>query len=82
MPHLLYSPAQRLFFSCLFFVLLCGAHGVAAQARFPEKPEEFVSELGKFMTATKRPDLEEAYSVFKKTYQSGLLNASDVARVV
>ena len=82
MKHTLYSTPLRLFLFTLLFCMTGLWHTAQAQQRFPDKPEEFVSELGKFMTATKRPDLEEAYSVFKKTYQSGALTATDVARVV
>ena len=45
-------------------------------------PDEFVTELGKFMTLTKRPDLEEAFSVFKKIYQSDRFSATDMNRIV
>ena len=40
-----------------------------APAKFPENPNEFVDKLGEFMTASKRPDMEEAYTVFKKMYR-------------
>jgi hypothetical protein len=51
-------------------------------AKFPENPKEFVDKLGEFMTVSKRPDLEESFSVFQKLYKSGAFSAPDLARVV
>ncbi len=39
--------------------------------KFPENTNEFVEELGKFMTLSKRPDMEESYAVFKKMHKAG-----------
>ncbi len=52
-----------------------------SSARFPDNPNEFVDQLGEFMTATKRPDLEESFSVFKKMVRGGSFNDHDLLRV-
>ncbi|MEZ4919799.1 MAG: hypothetical protein R2792_11920 [Saprospiraceae bacterium] len=49
---------------------------------FSENPNEFVDELEKFMTASKRPDLEEAFKVFEKRYKSGNLGESRIQSVI
>ncbi len=60
--------------------------GISAQApgasKFPDNPNEFVDKLGEFMTASKRPDMEEAYSVFKKGYKSGRYSEEDMKHVI
>lgn len=70
--------------SCLGLFLCLAVHQLAAQtvAQFPENPNEFVDKLGEFMTYSKRPDLEEAYTVFKKHYKSGFYNAAELKQVV
>ncbi|MEO6759961.1 MAG: hypothetical protein ABIO24_10955, partial [Saprospiraceae bacterium] len=50
-------------------------------ARFSDNPNEFVDQLGEFMTATKRPDLEESFSVFKKMVKARSFSDADMARV-
>jgi len=66
-----------------FLLQITAFNSLSAQAtRFPDPPEAFVEELGKFMTLTKRPDLEESYSVFKKMYKGGSFSATDMARIV
>jgi len=50
--------------------------------KFSENPSEFVDELGAFMTASKRPDLEESYAVFKKMYKEGRIPAHRMQRVI
>ena len=52
-----------------------------APARFPDNSNEFVDKLGEFMTATKRPDLEESFSVFKKLARGGAFSEQDLKRV-
>ncbi len=51
-------------------------------AVFPDKPEEFIVKMGEFMTATKRPDMEEAYQVFKKNYKNGVFSPAEMERVI
>ena len=51
-------------------------------AKFPDNPNEFVDKLGEFMTASKRPDMEEAFSVFKKEYKAGRFSEQDMKRVI
>ncbi len=76
---------RTLLFLLVFFGLQLPA-ALFAQApglaKFPDNPNEFVDKLGEFMTASKRPDMEEAFSVFKKKYKSGQFSESDVKRVV
>ena len=65
--------------SCLFLSL----NTVQAQSepKFPENPNEFVDKLGEFMTASKRPDMEEAFAVFKKQYKSGIFSTEDIQAI-
>ena len=64
-------PLRTLLQLILFAVFACPATLLAQlPSKFSDKPEDFIKELGDFMTASKRPDLEEAYSVFKKYYKS------------
>lgn len=49
---------------------------------FPENPNEFVEKLDQFMNASKRPDMAEAFAVFKKQYRSGLYSADEMAGVI
>ena len=55
-------PRLSLFLLCFFSSF---GNTIFAQ-KFPENTNEFVEELGKFMTLSKRPDMEESYAVFKK----------------
>ncbi|MBK6932583.1 MAG: hypothetical protein IPH12_17675 [Saprospirales bacterium] len=52
------------------------------QARFPDNPNEFVDKLGEFMTASKRPDMVEAFTVFKNQYKGRLYSDEDIQSVV
>lgn len=74
-----YSAASLLLF-LLFF--MPAAVKAQAPARFSDTPNEFVDQLGQFMTASKRPDLEESFSVFKKTYKSGMLSEDDMKHII
>ncbi len=68
---------------CFFFLLLPAPYAQAqSQPKFPENPNEFVDQLGNFLTASKRPDMEECFAVFKKQYKSGQLTADDMASVI
>ncbi|MBX2890398.1 MAG: hypothetical protein KF734_05685 [Saprospiraceae bacterium] len=53
-----------------------------AASKFPENPNEFVDKLGQFMTASKRPDMEEAFSVFKKKFKANVFSEQDMRRVI
>ncbi|MFN0013119.1 MAG: hypothetical protein ACKVU2_01105, partial [Saprospiraceae bacterium] len=53
-----------------------------APAKFPDNPNEFVDKLGEFMNASKRPDMAEAYTVFKNQYRAGLYREKDIASIV
>ncbi len=71
-----------------FYIAFCGIFafqgGLFAQvpAKFPDNSNEFVDKLGEFMTASKRPDMEESYSVFKKIARSGAFSEADMKRVI
>ena len=69
---------------CSLFAICLLPLGARAQAltQFSDKPDEFVNQLGDFMTASKRPDMEEAYQVFKKNYKTGAFSANDLQRVI
>ncbi len=62
----------------IFAVLRAGAQVTS----FPENPNEFVDKLDQFMNASKRPDMAEAYAVFKKQYRGGLYNPDEMAAVI
>lgn len=75
------------FFVCrlsFFALFLVSTFALQAQAppKFGDKPDEFVGKLSDFMTANKRPDMEEAAKVFKKTVSSGLLSPTEMERVI
>ncbi len=62
---------------------LAFCRGLQAQTTpFPEDPESFLSQLDQFMNASKRPDMAEAFAVFKRQYRSGLYAADDLSAVV
>jgi hypothetical protein len=69
----------------LFFLFLgwLAPAQLAAQAaaRFPEEPNELVNKLGEFMTASKRPDMEEAFSVFRKMQRAGAFSDAEMKRI-
>jgi hypothetical protein len=54
----------------------------AQTTTFPTESGDFVTKIGEFMTASKRPDMEEAYSVFKSRYKSGLIADHRMQRVI
>lgn len=68
----------------LFLAFLLPFQSVFAQApaKFPDNPNEFVDKLGEFMNASKRPDMAEAYAVFKNQFKAGLYKEQDMASVV
>ncbi|MFN0035306.1 MAG: hypothetical protein ACKVUS_09570 [Saprospiraceae bacterium] len=66
-------------FLALFFLLPSG--NIFAQ-KFPETPNEFVDELGKFMTFSKRPDMEESFAVFRKMHKAGGLPEWQTKRII
>lgn len=51
-------------------------------AKFPDNPNEFVDKLGVFMTSSKRPDMEESYAVFKKTYRTGAFTETEMQKII
>jgi hypothetical protein len=78
-----YSAFVSRWLSCLAATfLMISSLQAQMPTKFPDNPKEFVDKLGEFMTASKRPDLEEAFSVFQKMVKTGALSTADVARVV
>jgi hypothetical protein len=55
---------------------------VAAPSRFPENPNEFMNKFEAFMTASKRPDLQESYTVFSKMQSAGVFTEYDMKRII
>lgn len=66
----------------LFFLLFSFWVNAQTTPFFPEKEDEFVPKLGEFMTASKRPDMEEAFQVFKKNYKNGAFSPADMQRII
>jgi len=71
-----------LVFVAFFYLLSFQILSAQTVGKFPENPNEFVDKLGEFMTASKRPDMEESYTVFKKLYRTGVFKESDMKRIV
>ena len=67
---------------CLLPTANCLQAQAPTQPKFPENSNEFVDKLGEFMTASKRPDMEEAFAVFKKQYKSGLMTEQDMQGII
>ncbi len=65
----------------LLLIRLYGQAG-AQTAIFPEYPNDFVEKLDQFMNASKRPDMAEAFAVFKKQYRAGAFSADELAATV
>ena len=63
-------------------LFVCGMLQAQTAAKFPENPNEFMDKLGEFMTASKRPDMEEAYAVLKKQYKGGQIPEQDMQAIV
>lgn len=73
----------RLVWQVLFLFTLPAFLAAQTPSKFPEDdPEDFVKKLGEFMTANKRPDMEEAFKVFEKTYKGGSIPLDEMARVM
>lgn len=67
----------------LFFLLISGfAQAQVIGAAFPENPKDFVEQLGQFMTASKRPDMEESFSVFKGMYKTGRFSEAEMKSII
>lgn len=79
--QLRYSAFSRLFFLFLVLFLSNSLYG-QTPAKFPDNPNEFVDKLGEFMTASKRPDLEESFSVFRKNVKAGQYSDADMKRII
>ncbi|MBL7826143.1 MAG: hypothetical protein JNJ57_05890 [Saprospiraceae bacterium] len=67
-----------------FIFLFFGSVTLWSQAtpRFPEDPTEFVNKLGEFMTYTKRPDMEESFSVFKRMHKAGAFPEAETKQII
>ena len=67
----------------LLLLLLFTQNGAAqTPVKFPDDPNEFVDKLGEFITVSKRPDLVECFSVFRKSYKSGVYSTADMQRII
>ena len=74
---------QRFTAFLLLLSLLFAANKASAQTtKFPENPGDYMEKLDEFMNASKRPDMAEAYTVFKKAYKSALLKETDMTRII
>ncbi len=64
-------------------VLLHGGFASAqTEPKFPiDNFGSFTDQLGSFMTASKRPDMEEAFSVFRSRYRAGNISDDKMARI-
>ena len=54
----------------------------AQDTQFSDNTNTFLDQLDGFMNASKRPDMAESYSVFKKAHKSALINESDMKRII
>jgi hypothetical protein len=84
MNHSFTARSLRTLLQLILFAAFACPTPLLAQlpSKFSDKPEDFIKELGDFMTASKRPDLEEAYSVFKKYYKTGLVPPRKMVRII
>jgi hypothetical protein len=84
MNHSFTARTLRILLQLILFAAFACPTPLLAQlpSKFSDKPEDFIKELGDFMTASKRPDLEEAYSVFKKYYKTGLVPPRKMVRII
>lgn len=75
---------QQLLLLWLFCTLLHASGIVTAQTapKFSDDPSVFVDELGKFMTSGKRPDMEEAFAVFKTLHKAGRISEDNMRRIM
>jgi hypothetical protein len=67
--------------SALIFAFFFLTNAASAQ-KFPETTNEFVEELGKFMTFSKRPDMEESFAVFRKQHKNGAFPEWEMKKIV
>lgn len=65
----------------LFQGVFCSSLAAQVPAKFSDNPTEFVEKLGEFMTASKRPDMEETFAAFKKLYRTGGFKDSEIKRI-
>ncbi|MCC6462183.1 MAG: hypothetical protein IT260_17075 [Saprospiraceae bacterium] len=84
MKHPFSTPFRFLFLTICGFLLALNASlaQTATQPKFPDNPNEFMDKLGEFMTASKRPDMEEAFAVFKKQYKTGRFTEEDMKGII
>ena len=70
------------FLFTLLLLLVSSVSQAQTKDKFPTEPNDFVDKLGVFMTASKRPDLEEAFAVFKKLYKTGQFKEDEFQQVM
>jgi hypothetical protein len=69
--------------TALLFVCFSFTSNLQAQdTKFTENSGDFLNQLDAFMNASKRPDMAEAFTVFKKQYKSTLLTEPDMVRIM
>jgi hypothetical protein len=75
------NPIARWIF-LLVFSFSAPALFAQTQPKFPDNTNEFVEKLGEFMTLSKRPDMEESFTVFKKMHKAGAFPEWEMKRII
>ena len=65
-----------------FFLFLCSVLVTAQTTKFSTNSGDFVNQLDEFMNASKRPDMAESFSVFKKQFKAVTLTEPEMQRVI
>ncbi len=68
--------------SLLLILSWCTKPLFAQTTTFPDNSAEFVSQLDGFMNASKRPDMAESYSVFKKLHKSARIAEPEMQQII
>ncbi len=68
----------------LLFVFLCSFWSASAQRieKFSEDQAEFISELNKFLTSSKRKSLEQIVGEFNQVYKGGVFNEEETSLII
>lgn len=64
------------------FIILSFNQIQAQDTKFATNSGEFMDQLDAFMNASKRPDMAEAYTVFKKANKNALIPETDMQRII
>ncbi|MFN0216228.1 MAG: hypothetical protein ACKVT2_18365 [Saprospiraceae bacterium] len=66
-----------------FFTLLYILFSTRMSAqKFPENTNEFVDKLGEFMTLSKRPDMVESFTVFKRKHKDNAFSEGEMKHII